>query len=132
MHLKDIVDNVQYWHGPAWLLNPDSEVIATNIVDADISNDKVYAQEFAKTKTLALTCGYGYGDNLFSRFSQYSKIVQVIARILPWRFHKETKMLDKSCRPDLIGPDEFKRTENFVFSLVQRNEFTSDFAQLCK
>ena len=94
----------------------------------EASTSDACIKEAAKVKTFALSATLPY-EEFFRGYSSYSKVVRLVARILRWR-HPVNKQLDHTCRPDLIGPKEYKNAEYFLFSLVQKCNFTDDFFEL--
>ena len=128
MRLNELLNSDIYWHGPEWLLLPEYNWPSTSDLDYDHAAVDCL-KEVAKCNAVVAVDQKFFGRDLFEHFSEYVKIVRVIARILRWRFFKDKRCADTS-QPTFIGPNEFKRAENFLFSIVQRNNFAADYKSL--
>ena len=130
MKLSNLKENQLYWQGPPWLSKYKFEWPSEHggYCSLEASTSEACVKEAAKVKTFALSATLPY-EEFFRGYSSYSKVVRLVARILRWR-HPVNKQLDHTCRPDLIGPKEYKNAEYFLFSLVQKCNFTDDFFEL--
>ena len=88
----------------------------------EIKNEEV------KTKTALTALAALPTVDIFERFSSYSKIVRVVARILQWR--NRVDKTPRTYRSLLISADEFERAENFIFKVVQKQKFKDDYNEL--
>ena len=108
MKLSNLKENQLYWQGPPWLSKYKSEWPSEHggYCSLEASTSDACVKEAAKVKTFALSATLPY-EEFFRGYSSYSKVVRLVARILRWR-HPVNKQLDHTCRPDLIGPKEYK------------------------
>ena len=128
MKLNELLSCDVYWHGPEWLKQPKSHWPSNCNVELDFDSADCL-KETAKVKTLIAVDKNCLGGDIFERYSDYAKLVRVVARILRWRYFKNKRCSD-TCQPEFIGPNEFHRAENFLFSLIQRNSFAADYSSL--
>ena len=127
--LDQLKDSSLYWHGPDWLILEEScwpaQDVACVLTPESIEEIKV---EEVKTKT-ALTALAAFPEvDILKRFSSYSKIVRVVARILRWRSRIDKTR--KTYHSLLISAEEFEHAENYIFQIVQKQKFYSDYNEL--
>ena len=132
MKLNDLLSCDVYWHGPDWLKGAESHWPSNSEVLFDYSAVDCLNETAKFKETLVTVIQKHLGRDIFEPFSDYVKIVRIVARILRWRYCKLDKRCSDTCQPQFIGPNEFIRAENFLFSIVQRNNFTADYADLLK